>query len=155
MVLDASLLNTQHYKVRIKGKVDQSREISSALSYTLVLSKREPSGNPQLRSPTLLYFCFLKSPRSLSISYSGTDSELCIYRLFLLSNLNFLHNSQWITFHTQSCLRLNSFCANLLHSHIDCFFSIATFPTFTVLLRLIYIFFSIACPYGVVLCCYK
>ena len=26
MVLDASLINTQHYKVRIKGKVEQSRE---------------------------------------------------------------------------------------------------------------------------------
>ena len=26
MGLDASLLNTQHYKVRIKGKVEQSRE---------------------------------------------------------------------------------------------------------------------------------
>ena len=26
MVLDASLLNTQHYKVRIKGEVEQSRE---------------------------------------------------------------------------------------------------------------------------------
>ena len=26
MVLDAALLNTQHYKVRIKGKVKQSRE---------------------------------------------------------------------------------------------------------------------------------
>ena len=26
MVLDASLLNTQRYKVRIKGKVEQSRE---------------------------------------------------------------------------------------------------------------------------------
>ena len=31
MVLDAALLNTQHYKVRIKGKVEQSREWSSAL----------------------------------------------------------------------------------------------------------------------------
>ena len=36
MVLDATLLNTQHYKVRIKGKVDQSRERSSTLPYTLV-----------------------------------------------------------------------------------------------------------------------
>ena len=26
MVLDAALLNTQHYKIRIKGKVEQSRE---------------------------------------------------------------------------------------------------------------------------------
>ena len=36
MVLDASLLNTQHYKVRIKGKVEQSKERSSALPYTSV-----------------------------------------------------------------------------------------------------------------------
>ena len=36
MVLDATLLNTQHYKVRIKSKVEQSRERSSALPYTLV-----------------------------------------------------------------------------------------------------------------------
>ena len=36
MVLDAALLSTQHYKVRIKNKVEQSREKSSALPYTLV-----------------------------------------------------------------------------------------------------------------------
>ena len=36
MVLDASLLNTQQYKVGIKGKVEQSSEWSSALPYTLV-----------------------------------------------------------------------------------------------------------------------
>ena len=36
MVLDASLLNTQYYKVQIKGKVEQSREKCSALPYTLV-----------------------------------------------------------------------------------------------------------------------
>ena len=36
MVLDGTLLNTQHYKVRIKGKVEQSREWSSALLYTSV-----------------------------------------------------------------------------------------------------------------------
>ena len=35
-VLDASLLNTQHYKVQIKGKVEKSRERSSTLAYTLV-----------------------------------------------------------------------------------------------------------------------
>ena len=33
MVLDASLLNTQHYKVQIKGKVEQPMERSSALPY--------------------------------------------------------------------------------------------------------------------------
>ena len=31
MVFDTSLFNIQHYKVRIKGKVEQSRERSSAL----------------------------------------------------------------------------------------------------------------------------
>ena len=36
MVLDISLLNTQQYKVRIKGKVEQSKERSSALPYTSV-----------------------------------------------------------------------------------------------------------------------
>ena len=36
MVLDTSLLNTQHYKVRIKCKEEQSRERSCALLYTLV-----------------------------------------------------------------------------------------------------------------------
>ena len=36
MVLDTTLLNTQHYKVQFKGKVEQSWEWSSALPYTLV-----------------------------------------------------------------------------------------------------------------------
>ena len=36
IVLDAALLNTQHYKVRIKGKVEQSWGWISALPYTLV-----------------------------------------------------------------------------------------------------------------------
>ena len=36
MVLDASLLNTQHYKVWIKGKMEQSRKRTSALPYTSV-----------------------------------------------------------------------------------------------------------------------
>ena len=34
MVRDTSLLNTQQYKVRIKGKMEQSREKSSTLPYT-------------------------------------------------------------------------------------------------------------------------
>ena len=36
MVLDASLLNTQQYKVENKGKVEQLRERSSALPYNLL-----------------------------------------------------------------------------------------------------------------------
>ena len=36
MVLDDSLLNTQHYNEWIKGKMERSRERSSALPYTFV-----------------------------------------------------------------------------------------------------------------------
>ena len=36
MVLDTSLLNTQYYKVRIKGKVEQSKGRSSSLPYNSV-----------------------------------------------------------------------------------------------------------------------
>ena len=36
LVLNATLLNTQHYKERIKGKVELSRERSRVLHYTLV-----------------------------------------------------------------------------------------------------------------------
>ena len=36
MVFDTSLLNTQQYKVCIKGKVEQCKERSSALHYTSV-----------------------------------------------------------------------------------------------------------------------
>ena len=34
MVLDVALLSTQHHKVRIKDKVEQSRDRSSALANT-------------------------------------------------------------------------------------------------------------------------
>ena len=37
MILETSLLNTLQYKVRINGKVEQSRERRSALPYTSVL----------------------------------------------------------------------------------------------------------------------
>ena len=34
IVLDTSLVNNQHYKLRIKGKVEQSREKSCGLPYS-------------------------------------------------------------------------------------------------------------------------
>ena len=55
----------------------------------------------------------LKSQRNLYVSFSRTDSRLCIYHLFVWSNFNFL---QWMTLHTQSCQSFHSFYDNLLHS---------------------------------------
>ena len=62
--------------------------------------------------------CILKSQKCFCVSFSRTDSGLYIYYLFIWSNLNFWHNSQWITFPTLSCLVLCSFRANFLHSLI-------------------------------------
>ena len=62
--------------------------------------------------------CMSKSQRSLCVSFSRTDSGLCIYHLLEWSNFNFLHDSQWIPLPTQSFLVLYSFGASLLHSHI-------------------------------------
>ena len=56
MVLDTTLLNTQHYKVRIKGKVEQSREKSSALPYTLVVIEKGAFGSPSTTVTNLLYW---------------------------------------------------------------------------------------------------
>ena len=44
--------------------------------------------------------CISKSLRSLWISFARTDSLLCIYHLFVWSDFNFLHSSQWITLPT-------------------------------------------------------
>ena len=65
-----------------------------------------------------LSLCISKPQRSLCVSFSRTDYGSCIYPLFIWLNINFLHNSQWITLPTHICLVLYSFCANLLHSLI-------------------------------------
>ena len=64
MVLDTSLLNTQQYKVRIKGKVEQSRERSSALPLLLgVLAVEKGAfGSPSttVTNFTFTYYEYLK-----------------------------------------------------------------------------------------------
>ena len=62
--------------------------------------------------------CISKSQGNSCISFSRTDSGLCLWHLFAWSNFNFLHNSIWITLATQLCLVLYSFRNNLLHSLI-------------------------------------
>ena len=41
--------------------------------------------------------CMSTSHRSLCVWFSRTGAGLCIYHFLVLSNLNFLHISQWIT----------------------------------------------------------
>ena len=55
MVLDAALLNTQHYKVRIKGKVEQSWEWScTPLHFGVVAIEKGAFGLPSTEVANLL-----------------------------------------------------------------------------------------------------
>ena len=58
MVLDVILLSTQHYKVRIQGKVEQSWEWSSALPLHLGVIAIE-KGSFGLPSTTVANFTFI------------------------------------------------------------------------------------------------
>ena len=57
MVLDASLLNTQHYKVWIKGKVEQSREgVAPSLHIGVVAIEKGAFGLPSTMVANFTYF---------------------------------------------------------------------------------------------------
>ena len=60
LILDTSLLNTQQYKVRIKGKVEQSRENSFALPYASVKVRAKQVA---LDNGRQLYFTYWKNDR--------------------------------------------------------------------------------------------
>ena len=56
MVLDASLLNTQHYKVRIKSKVEQSREgVAPPLHLGVVAIEKGAFGLPSTMVANFTY----------------------------------------------------------------------------------------------------
>ena len=58
MVLDATLLNTQHYKVKIKGKVEQSRgkEQCSPLHFGVVAIEKGAFGSPSTTVANFILF---------------------------------------------------------------------------------------------------
>ena len=60
MVLDVALLSTQHYKVRIKGNVEQSWWWSSALPYTLgvVAIEKGAFGSPSIKVANFTYILY-------------------------------------------------------------------------------------------------
>ena len=59
MVLDTSLLKTQQYKIRIKGKVEQSRERSSTLPYYLgvVATEKGAFWSPSITVASFTFLC--------------------------------------------------------------------------------------------------
>ena len=94
--------------------------------------------------------------RILCISFPRMDSRLCIYYLFVCSNLNFLHDSQWITFSTQSCLVLHYLNINLLHSFIMWQIILSLSPhSLRLLFCCILSILLWHSSYGDILCCYQ
>ena len=67
IVPDAALLNTQHYKVRIKDKVEQSREWSNALLYTY---RKGSLWSPSTKVANLLTYYSIKG--NMTISFKVT-----------------------------------------------------------------------------------
>ena len=94
MVLDAFLLNTQDYKVRIKGKVEQSREKNSALHLSVVAIEKEAFRSP---STTVANFTFL------FLSITNNLHDVVWFQVFL-SNTNMV-SSNYFYFIIIICLR--------------------------------------------------
>ena len=93
MVLNASLLNTQHYKVRIKGKVEQSREGVVPSPTPWCSSYRKGSLRVTLDYGRQLYFSFTETIVAWRLSSWEINSSV----LVLNENIRILHsvNELW------------------------------------------------------------
>ena len=80
MVLDAALLSTQHYKVRNKGKVEQSREWSSALHLGVVAIEKGAFGSPSTKVANLLNSLNLEKRYTSRPSYVGKANYKTKYK---------------------------------------------------------------------------
>ena len=76
-----------------------------------------------------------------------------IYYLVVLSKFSLLHNSNRITFLTQSCLVFQSFCVSLLHS-FSIRLTVSSLTSYNLRLRIINFCFDMIDSFGVVLNCY-
>ena len=101
-------------------------------------------------------WCLLNSKfkRIVCITFSWTDSGLCIYHLVEWSNLNLLLNSQWITIPTHSCLVKYFFCLSLHHSLIT-WWTVLSLSSNNQHFCCIPGVFSLICSYGIVCCFYS
>ena len=78
MVLDTSLLNTQQYKVNIKGKVEQSRERS------VVVIEKEAFWSP---STTVANFIYLHTNIYFLFLHYNNSSKLIVLSFSITGNL--------------------------------------------------------------------
>ena len=78
MLLDAALLNTQHYKMMIKGKVEQSRERSSSLPYiSCVLAiEKGAFGSPSTNVLNITYKVYSAVSNDHWLKEKENDSDI-------------------------------------------------------------------------------
>ena len=68
IVLDTSLLNTQHYNLRIKGKVGQRKEYHPHLHLAVVAIEKEAFGSHSTEVTNFTYFLRSKNKNIHSIT---------------------------------------------------------------------------------------
>ena len=84
------------------GKVQVCFNLFAFFIFTLVRQKSKINFFFLLFSLDYVIACISKS-KKFYVSFYKMDTGLCIYHLVVWWNLNLLHNSQLITFPTQSC----------------------------------------------------
>ena len=109
MVLDTSLLNTQQYKVRIKGKVEQSMERNSALPYTsgVVAIEKGAFGSPSTKVVDY-YFSYAKNAFAIDLEsfYIRLDSRNNLYEKIVVKFLS-LYIFLYLYFYLEKSLIMN------------------------------------------------
>ena len=123
MVLDAALLNTKPYKVRVKWS-NPGNGVAPTYTSLLQLLKREPSGHPWLRSLTL--FMIYTQMLALVIWFN----DITTLHGYLMPNHVYIYdfkvNSLWVTLFW-NVLELFSFFLFFFLAHRYLFSSIATY----------------------------
>ena len=112
MFLDASLLNAQHYKVCIKGKVGQSRRMDQrpSLHLGIVVIEKGGFGSPSSKVANFTYFIIIlekqrKKKNQQAMEYIHSLNKNDKVKL-IDDNKNFVH----------ICVRFNEVLTRRLHT---------------------------------------
>ena len=100
---------TFHSCFKLPSKVEVIILLLTFFQFYSVVSRNSKIYNSANSLFFFLSGLLAESHQSLWVSFSRTAAGLCIYHLFVWSNLNFLHISQSIALPTQLCLVLYSF----------------------------------------------
>ena len=92
MVLDAALINTQHYKVGIKDKMAQSREGSSTLLHLGVVAfEKGALGSPSTKVANFTFLYIVVGPKREIDILKCVGPRRDLYFLRIYSFISFLH----------------------------------------------------------------